>query len=353
MVARTAVGPQQLIQLEYDCQSRRIGKKLWNNTGGTGNPVVNLRFLYDGWNLLAEVDGLNNNAKVRSYVWGNDLSGSPQGAGGVAGLLKVTYCGSATTNAFVAYDGNGNLAGLVDAANGTPCAQHEYGPFGEVIRMSGPTARANPFRFSTKYQDDETDLLYYGYRYYNAGMGRWISRDPVAETAGQGLYAMCGNSAINSYDPLGLRACCACLLIKPVVAPAMRLYQPGEIQDGLPEYWHVGLPITWRIIVTGEPTSCTCTIRESGYFVEKLGKHPEFVKHVSEARTIPCWNYSDSPGTSFLRPPVFPDPSLTYFYRFHIRQIVTCKGSSPDELIMEKSILITNTFGGKFDFPSP
>ena len=42
-------------------------------------------------------------------------------------------------------------------------------------------AKANPFRFSTKYQDDETDLLYYGYRYYNASTGRWASRDPMGE----------------------------------------------------------------------------------------------------------------------------------------------------------------------------
>ena len=27
-------------------------------------------------------------------------------------------------------------------------------------------ANVNPFRFSTKYQDDETGLLYYGLRYY-------------------------------------------------------------------------------------------------------------------------------------------------------------------------------------------
>jgi RHS repeat-associated protein len=40
-------------------------------------------------------------------------------------------------------------------------------------------AKANPFRFSTKYQDDETDLFYYGYRYYSASTGRWISRDPM------------------------------------------------------------------------------------------------------------------------------------------------------------------------------
>ena len=35
----------------------------------------------------------------------------------------------------------------------------EYGPFGEFIRATGPMAKANPFRFSTKYQDDETDLV--------------------------------------------------------------------------------------------------------------------------------------------------------------------------------------------------
>ncbi len=42
-------------------------------------------------------------------------------------------------------------------------------------------AKLNPFRFSTKYQDDETDFLYYGYRYYNPSTGRWIGRDPVNE----------------------------------------------------------------------------------------------------------------------------------------------------------------------------
>jgi len=42
-------------------------------------------------------------------------------------------------------------------------------------------AKANPFRFSTKYQDDETDLVYYGYRYYSASTGRWRSQAPLQE----------------------------------------------------------------------------------------------------------------------------------------------------------------------------
>ena len=53
-------------------------------------------------------------------------------------------------------------------------------------------AKANPFRFSTKYQDDESDLLYYGYRYYNANTGRWNSRDPVADFAFRVIWQSCG-----------------------------------------------------------------------------------------------------------------------------------------------------------------
>jgi RHS repeat-associated protein len=78
------------------------------------------------------------------------------------------------------------------------------GPFGEVLRATGPMARANPFRFSTKYQDDETDLLYFGYRYYNASTGRWVSKDPLAEAGGKNLYAYVRNGPVSRIDPRGL-----------------------------------------------------------------------------------------------------------------------------------------------------
>jgi RHS repeat-associated protein len=64
-------------------------------------------------------------------------------------------------------------------------------------------AKPNPFRFSTKYQDDETDLLYYGYRYYSAGTGKWVGRDSREEGGGIGLFTFVQNSPISSVDPLG------------------------------------------------------------------------------------------------------------------------------------------------------
>jgi len=79
------------------------------------------------------------------------------------------------------------------------------GPFGELIRASGPMAKVNPFRFSTKFHDDETDLSYYDYRYYNASTGRWLSHDPLEESDSYNLYAFLQNEATLYLDLLGLQ----------------------------------------------------------------------------------------------------------------------------------------------------
>lgn len=78
------------------------------------------------------------------------------------------------------------------------------GPFGEVIRSTGPLAKANPMRFSTKYQDDETGLNYYGYRYYDPGTGRWLNQDPIQERGGINLYSFNRNNAVGLIDLFGL-----------------------------------------------------------------------------------------------------------------------------------------------------
>ena len=82
--------------------------------------------------------------------------------------------------------------------------EFDYGPFGELIRATGEKKDAFNFRFSTKYEDTETGLLYYGYRYYNAETGRWLSRDPIEEDGGLNLYGMVGNDPVNRRDLLGL-----------------------------------------------------------------------------------------------------------------------------------------------------
>jgi len=76
---------------------------------------------------------------------------------------------------FPAFDGNGNVAALINAGDGTVAANDKNAAFGEPVRVTGVMARNNPFRFSTKYADDESDLLYYGYRYYKSSLRRQVS----------------------------------------------------------------------------------------------------------------------------------------------------------------------------------
>jgi len=203
MTNNAPVGLRQSMAFAYDWKGRRIQKQISTN----GVVMTNTTFIYDGWNPIAKLNAANN-AVVQSYHWGLDLSGSMQGAGGVGGLLEINDTANGVQ--FVAYDGNGNVAALVNGVGGTNSAQYEYGPFGELIRSTGPMAKANPFRFSTKFQDDETDLLYYGYRYYNGSTGRWISRDPIEERGGLNLYAFVRNNPLSSIDARGLTACEKC-----------------------------------------------------------------------------------------------------------------------------------------------
>jgi RHS repeat-associated protein len=60
----------------------------------------------------------------------------------------------------------------------------------------------NPFRFSTKYHDNETRLVYYGFRYYEPQTGRWLSRDPLGEPGHDLMVEMWDVSEIDQEDKL-------------------------------------------------------------------------------------------------------------------------------------------------------
>jgi RHS repeat-associated protein len=171
-------------------------------------PTSITRYLYDGWDCVAEFSVSGGTVThQRSYVWGLDLSGSRTGAGGVGGLVTIYQAPmSSPTAHFTAYDGNGNVIGLVKASDGTLSARYEYGPFGEALRATGDViAAANPWRFSTKRTDPTTALVHYEYRVYQPTTGRWLSRDPIGEGGGINLVGFVDNRPQGYVDTLGLR----------------------------------------------------------------------------------------------------------------------------------------------------
>lgn len=197
--------PHRLLEFKYDYMGRRVEKRVVDVDQNV--EIYHRKFLYDGWNLVAEyavVSGTPSLVLIRSYTWGLDIALSMTNVGGVGALLQIADHPTGKTY-LPTYDGNGNIVSLLNAGTGALAAVYEYSPYGEPLRAQtyDATIADNPWRFSTKWTDLETGLLYYGYRYYDPKNGRFINRDPIEEQGGLNLYGFCGNNAINSFDVLG------------------------------------------------------------------------------------------------------------------------------------------------------
>ncbi|MDD4870751.1 MAG: hypothetical protein PHR77_09345, partial [Kiritimatiellae bacterium] len=206
-------GPLVRLEFAYDYMGRRTSKSVYILQSAVWNLQSQTTFVYDGWNLISEITvspSLPVAVSTNFFTWGLDLSGSLQGAGGVGGLISATLGGSGTPcTVYYVYNGNGDVMGLVYADNGsvstsgTIVAEYEYSPFGETLKSTGSLAKANPFRFSTKYEDHESHWQNFGYRLYISSLGRFASVDPIGEAAGENAYIFVFNNPISDFDYLG------------------------------------------------------------------------------------------------------------------------------------------------------
>ena len=138
-----------------------VMKRITENDGSNSPfSILHSTFVWDGWNIIRETT-IDNCQTVQpsncqtDYVWGLDIDGSLQGAGGVGGLLAMVRNNSSTPNSstpqlfFPTYDANGNVSEYV-TTNGEVVAHYDYSPFGETLIESGPLADSFTHRFSTK-----------------------------------------------------------------------------------------------------------------------------------------------------------------------------------------------------------
>ncbi len=177
----------------YDGKFRRRIEKDFAWQSGTWIQTNEIRFIYDGNSVIEERNG--SNIPQVTYT----RSGST--------LLARTDYGQeipgAPTTAYYYLDGNANVMMLI-YANQIVAAKYLYGPFGETLSLSGPLAPFNTYRFASKEWSDRAGIYYFGRRYYDPILIRFLNRDPLAEQGGINLYAYVGNNPINIIDPLGL-----------------------------------------------------------------------------------------------------------------------------------------------------
>lgn len=185
-----------VVEYAYDHRGRMI----WKTVASPNTPPVKaIIYLWDDYNIITEAIAQDNATTTTYNIWGLDLDGTLQGAGGVGGLLAVVK-DSATY--IPDWDANGNIIEY-SADDGTIVAHREYDPFGGTVVATGDVGAFTHW-FSTKPWCSVTGLSEYQYRKYSPALGRWVSRDPMGENGCLGQYCLNNNNSLTTIDTLGL-----------------------------------------------------------------------------------------------------------------------------------------------------
>ncbi|NGX43861.1 MAG: putative deoxyribonuclease RhsA [Candidatus Anoxychlamydiales bacterium] len=154
-------------------------------------------FLYDGQNEIGSFDQNFNQKELRILSDTNKAEIGSAISFEIDGYIYAPL-----------YDVSGNLVSLI--YNSSLYEHYRYSVFGERKIFSGSgyekkkSSINNPWQFSSKRIDEETNLIYYGRRYYDPILGRWITPDPQGFADGPNLYAFLLNDPLTRVDLYGL-----------------------------------------------------------------------------------------------------------------------------------------------------
>ena len=167
------------VSFTYDAEGLRTGKTV------NGEKTI---YVWDGDQVVMELS--KGGAVQKRYIRGNDLVYADKGEN--------------TEKTYYVTDMHGNVVQLLDES-GNVTKTYEYDSFGNEVKPEKKDE--NPYRYCGEYYDKETEEVYLRARYYEPGVGRFITRDTYTgesdEPLSLHLYTYCENDGVNAWDPSG------------------------------------------------------------------------------------------------------------------------------------------------------
>jgi len=180
-----SAGSPDAVSYIYSGEGLRVQSLL--NNAATG-------YLYDGSNVLLETNGTST---TKTYTRGLDSGG------GIGSLIAQNFTVNNTPTAqYYDYNDLGSASDLTSSA-GASASNYTYDAFGNLLAPQA-SEDTNRYLFSTKEFDARSGLYYFGGRYYDPEIGRWLTPDPLGFVNGPNMYAYVDNNPINEIDPYGL-----------------------------------------------------------------------------------------------------------------------------------------------------
>ena len=192
------------IQYQYRSDGVKLGQKVYTNGEASTTRDYCGRFVYENQELSYIIfsEGIIRVSKINP--------GDPNNPEFIAPIM--TRSGTqqyALTREFHLKDHLGNTR-IVFNSSGILSENHYY-PFGLPIHnlstSTAPAGKENRYLYNGKELQDDLGLNWmdYGARFYDAGLGRWHSVDPLGELAqGWSLYRYGFNNPIRYTDPTGM-----------------------------------------------------------------------------------------------------------------------------------------------------
>jgi RHS repeat-associated protein len=159
------------------------------------------------------VDADWNPTKVRDYLTGKGLHAQIDAATGDVEFLHGDLIGSTMLRTDDSGEPVSGVSGITYTAFGEPVAFD-----GSTWHVGGPLPDGYPryaYAGQFGYESDvltvqgtnETlapvTLAHVGWRWYQAGIGRFVQRDPIGLSGGLNLYAYCDGDGVSAADPDG------------------------------------------------------------------------------------------------------------------------------------------------------
>ena len=87
-------------------------------------------------------------------------------------------------------DGLGSVTAITDST-GSVIQEYLYSVFGKIMNINtfGGDTVENSFTYTSREWEPEVGLYYYRARFYDAGLGIFVSEDPIGFKGGLNLYA--------------------------------------------------------------------------------------------------------------------------------------------------------------------
>lgn len=170
-----------IVSFTYDYRNRRISKRVQSD-------IQNYEQTYLYYENIPIAIFKNGMLEQLAIPGGNRFDGIAQAVAiEAAGRIYAPI-----------YDIQWNIFKLIDV-NTKEIYTFTTDPFGTNLDQEIPIT---PWLFATKEYDPETNLIYFGHRYYDPTIQRWLSKDPLLQKE-DNLYTYCFNNPLRYIDPDG------------------------------------------------------------------------------------------------------------------------------------------------------